>query len=57
MPTIIKELSINKIVKVSLLIVGVTVGMYVGVILVKAIFNLGVGLGTFLRCLYHVICY
>lgn len=57
MPTIIKELSINKVVKVFLLIVGVTVGMYVGVILVQAIFNLGVSLGTFLRCLYHVICY
>lgn len=55
MPTIIKNPVVIKIVKTFLLIVGITIGLYVGAIMIQAIFNLGVSFGTFLRCLYQTV--
>ena len=57
MPTIIKNPVVNKIIKYFVLLIVSTIGLYVGTILIQAIFNLGVSFGTFIRCLYHVICH
>ena len=33
------------------------IGLYVGTIIVQFIYNLGIYLGTFIRCIYAFACY
>ena len=39
-----------------LVILGLFIGLFFSIILLKAIFNLGVYTGTFIRCLYNIVC-
>ena len=39
-----------------LIIFSVLIGLFLAIILIQAIFNLGVYTGTLIRCLYHSFC-
>ena len=56
MSTIISNNTLKKIIKYFLIIIALIIGLMLFTLIIQMIFNLGIHVGTFLRCLYSIVC-